>query len=141
MELVRHIVGRLRDYLGNRRHAPRKQLRLPVTVSFHDVRANREAPRRARATLNGVTHDLSSTGLALILPAIRIGERYLTGADTTLRLALEHPTGPMQIIVSPVRYEQLDESATDTGYLIGVKIKEMTDEDRARFIEHLSRLR
>jgi hypothetical protein len=42
--------------------------------------------------------------------------------------------------VSPVRYEQLEREGTATGYLIGVHIAGLSDEDRARFEDYLSKL-
>jgi hypothetical protein len=135
-ELLRNIVGRLRAVVANRRSAPRKSLRLPCAVSFHDTKTA-AASRRASA-LAAHTRDLSSTGIALVAPTIRIGERYLT--DSTLRLTLEHPTGTIVVLAASVRYEQLPPDADETGYIIGVRIIEMSDEDRARYDDHLRRL-
>ena len=47
---------------------------------------------RRLPTLNGHTLDVSTTGLALIVPAIRIGEHYLAGADRKLHVKLELPS-------------------------------------------------
>ena len=74
--------------------------------------------------------DVSATGLALIVPAIRIGEHYLAGADRELHVKLELPGGPIDIKVVTVRYENLEEGG---GYLIGARILEISDADRARF--------
>ncbi|MBA3766164.1 MAG: hypothetical protein H0W99_04075 [Acidobacteria bacterium] len=41
------------------------------------------------------------------------------------------------MLVNPVRYEKLDEDKAETGYLIGVRITEVTDADRARFNAYL----
>ena len=133
-ELMRAIVARLHRFIGNRRRAPRVRLRLPFSVSLPDVRSNAHGERRS-PSLEGFTRDVSATGLALILPAIRIGERYLTGEGSVLRITLEFPTGPLQIDAVPVRYERLDEDESEKGYLVGVRIMEMSDDDRARFNE------
>jgi hypothetical protein len=42
--------------------------------------------------------------------------------------------------VATVRYESLDESQEETGYLIGARIIEMSDADRARFNTHVNKL-
>jgi hypothetical protein len=138
-EKFRAIVVRLRAYVGNRRRAPRHALRLPLKVALYDPTLANEHLRRA-PRLDGTTRDISASGLALILPAVRIGERYLTGTDATLHIVLEHPTGPLELLATPVRYEQLDADATDKGYLIGVQIKEMSAEARARYETHLRSL-
>jgi hypothetical protein len=90
--------------------------------------------------LEGHTLDVSATGLALIVPAIRIGERYLTGEDRRLHVKLELPSGPVEMIMAPVRYEGLEEDQMESGYLIGARIIEMSDTDRAHYKDYLVRL-
>lgn len=135
-ELMRSIVARLHRYIGDRRRAPRVELRLAFSLSLPVVRTHANVERRA-PSLAGFTRDVSATGLALILPAIRIGEHYLTGEGRALRIMLEFPTGPLQLDAVPVRYERLDEGDPEKGYLVGVRITEVSDHDRARFIEYL----
>jgi hypothetical protein len=135
-ELMRNLVGRLRAVVANRRRAPRKSLRLPCSISIHDPKL-KDAARRL-PSLEAYTRDLSATGVALVAPAIRIGERYLN--ESQLQLTLEHPSGAMTMTVAPVRYEQLPSETEEKGYLIGARIVEMTDEDRARFEAHLQQL-
>ena len=138
-ELPRRIVSSLRRYLGNRRHSKRVSARLPFTVSLSDSRVNSNCFRRL-PSLNGHTLDVSRTGLALIVPAIRIGEHYLAGADRKLHVKLELPTGPVEMKVGTVRYESLEETSEETGYLIGARIVEMSDQHRATYESYLTRL-
>ena len=86
--------------------------------------------------LSGHTLDVSSTGLALIVPAIRIGEHYLAGSDRRLYIKLELPSGAVEMKVVAVRYESLED---ESGYLIGARIVEMNDPDRASFDKYVSR--
>ena len=136
-ELVRNIVGRLRAALSDRRRAPRMRLRLACTVSLHDLHVS-TAPQRPAPSLDGVTRDLSASGVGLLLPAVRVGERYLTDAE--LRLRIELPDGPLEMLVRPVRYERLPPDAEETGYLIGARITHLEDADRARFESYLRQL-
>jgi len=139
-ELMRSIVTRLRAFVADRRSAPRRPLRLACAVRLHDPRRDADGARAAAAPhVEAYTRDLSLTGLALVVPAIRIGERYLT--DTPLRLVLQHPTGPLELTAQPVRYEQLSADAGERGYLLGLRITEMAPADRARFEKHLRQLR
>ena len=91
-------------------------------------------------SLAGHTLDLSTTGLALIVPAITLGEHHLVGENRSLNLKLELPTGLVELQVTPVRYESLEEHETETGYLIGVQIGAMTEEDRAKYSAYVSSL-
>ena len=73
--------------------------------------------------------------MALILPAIRIGEHYLVGNDRKLHLELELPNGPVALTVVPVRYESLGDYGEESGYLVGTKIVDLNEADRTRFHE------
>jgi len=138
-ELPRRIVSRLRHFIGNRRRCKRVRVRLSFRLSLADPRVSSNGARRL-PTLDGHTLDVSTTGLALIVPAIRIGEHYLAGSDRRLHLKLELPHGPVEMRVASVRYESLDESPDETGYLIGARIIEMDDADRANFDRYLGKL-
>src|SRR6185436_20026619 len=128
-ELPRRIVSRLRHFIGNRRRCKRVRVRLSFRLSLADPRVSSNGARRL-PTLDGHTLDVSTTGLALIVPAIRIGEHYLAGADRKLHVKLDLPTGPVEMKVAAVRYEGLED---DTGYLIGARILEISDTDRVSF--------
>ena len=138
-ELPRRIVSHLRRFIGNRRHSKRVRARLSFNLSLSDPRANSNGTRRL-PTLDGHTLDVSITGLALVVPAIRIGEHYLAGADRKLYVKLELPTGPVEMKVATVRYESLEDSSEETGYLIGARILEMSDTDRVSFEKYMARV-
>ena len=133
-ELPRRIVSQLRRFIGNRRHSKRVRTRLTFTLSLSDPRVSSNGSRRL-PTLNGHTLDVSSTGLALIVPAIRIGEHYLAGADRELHVKLDLPGGPVEMKVVTVRYENLEDGS---GYLIGARILEISDADRASFEKYMA---
>lgn len=138
-ELPRRIVSHLRRFVGNRRRFKRVRTRLTFTLSLSDPRVNSNGARRL-PTLDGHTFDVSTSGLALIVPAIRIAEHYLAGSDRRLYLKLQLPSGAVEMKVTSVRYEGLDESHEETGYLIGARIVEMSDADRASFNSYVNKL-
>ncbi len=135
-ELPRRIVSRLRRFIGNRRRSKRVRARLTFTLSLSDPRVNSNGARRL-PSLDGHTLDVSSTGLALVVPAIRIGGHYLAGADRKLHVKLELPSGPVEMKVATVRYESLED---DTGYLIGARILEISDTDRVSFEKYVAKV-
>src|ERR1043166_7010942 len=109
-ELPRRIVSHLRRFVGNRRAHKRVRARLNFTLSLSDPRVNTNGSRRL-PTLDGYTLDVSTTGLALVVPAIRIGEHYLAGNDRRLHIKLELPAGPVEMRVATVRYESLEDGS------------------------------
>ena len=138
-ELLRSIAGRLRVLVGNRRRARRYRVRLRAAVSLLDPKAAANG-REAALTppVDCHTCDLSATGLGLVVPSIRVGERYLTGDGRLLRVALELPSGTLVLRALPVRYERL-EDGTETGYLIGAHLTELPAPDRARLDDFLKK--
>ncbi|HKV35508.1 MAG TPA: PilZ domain-containing protein [Pyrinomonadaceae bacterium] len=136
-ELPRRIVSHLRRFVGNRRAHKRVRARLNFTLSLSDPRVNTNGSRRL-PTLDGHTLDVSTTGLALIVPAIRIGEHYLAGSDRSVYVKLDLPAGPVEMKLATVRYEALDETDEETGYVIGARIIEMSDADRASFEKYVA---
>lgn len=113
--------------------------RLSFTLSLSDPRVSRNGSRRL-PTLDGHTLDISTTGLALVVPAIRIGEHYLAGSDRLVHLKLELPGGPVEMKLATVRYEAFEDSDEETGYLIGARIVEMADSDRTQFEDFVSQI-
>ena len=135
-ELPRRFVSQLRRFIGNRRASRRVQARLSFTLSLSDPRVNSNGARKL-PKLEGHTLDVSATGLALIVPAIRIGEHYLAGSDRKLHVKLDLPSGPVEMNVASVRYEGLED---ESGYLIGALILEMSDADRASFEKYVAKV-
>lgn len=140
-ELMRSMVGRLRTLLNNRRAARRFPVQLPCGVFLANAKWRVGEPPPARAPrVEGMTRDISATGLELVVPSIHVGGRYLAGETVALSLSLKLPTGSVELRVVPVRYEHLPDDGDERGYLIGVHIETMTDPDRALYNEHLRQL-
>ena len=86
----------------------------------------------------GQTSDVSSVGIAMIIPSTIIDERFC-GGDHRLNLALHLPDGVVGIEVSPVRCERITGVNSAQGYLLGTKITNVTHRDRfERYLERLS---
>jgi hypothetical protein len=141
-EFIRSIANRLREFVGNRRRAPRFRTHLEVGLELNTSLPGAKTSRQRldELKLAGYTRDISQSGLALIVPAIRIGGQYITESNRTLQIMLKLPNGVVKLYGKPARYSPLDEDVTDTGYLIGVEIERMSDDDRALFMAYLESL-
>lgn len=142
MERLLGSLGRLRNYVGDRRRSPRRgsrfAARLPIIVSpLSDAQDFDLDPRHS---LVGSTRDLSARGLTLLLPAMRIGDRYLTDAAGYLAVRVETPSGPVCLLAAPARFEHLPEGDEGYTYLLGVQILKMNDGDRADYLSYLRTL-
>lgn len=138
-ELARSLVSQLRRFVGDRRRARRKSARLPFVLSLAGLPGKLNGSRPG-PVVKGHTLDVSENGVALVVPAILLGEHHLIGENRKLNVRLELPAGIVEMKVAPIRYESLDEHKTETGYLIGAKIVEMNESDRIVFIDYVSAL-
>lgn len=139
-ELIRSFTNRLREIVGNRRRAPRHRVRLAVELALNISQAGgKKSLSRSSAQLKlaGYTRDISETGLAIIVPAIRIGGQYFTDSNHKLFITLQLPNDIIELHAKPVRYVPLEDDATETGYLIGLEIAEMSKDDRTRFKDYI----
>lgn len=109
--------------------------RLEFSVLLREAEASESGVQHLRACA-GHTVDISAQGLAVVLHAQNIDEQYLLGREGSMAIELDLPNGlSIEIQATPVRYQKLDE-----GYLIGVRISEMSDRSRELFGEYLREL-
>lgn len=138
-ELARSLVSHLRRFVGDRRRTKRQKTRLAFTLSLAGAAIKINGARQS-AALKGHTLDVSVNGIALIVPSILLGEHHLVGENRKLNVKLELPEGMIEMKVVPIRYESLEEHETETGYLIGAKIVEVSETDRERFTQYVTGL-
>jgi c-di-GMP-binding flagellar brake protein YcgR len=138
-ELARSLVSQLRRFVGDRRHSKRKKARLAFTLTLAGSTIQLNGSRQTH-TLRGHTVDVSINGVALVVPSILLGEHHLVGENRKLNVRLELPEGAVEIKATPIRYESLEEHETETGYMIGTKIVEMSQIDRERFVQFVTGL-
>jgi hypothetical protein len=91
--------------------------------------------------LKGYTRDISESGIALIVPAIRIGGNYLMAEGRVLEIKLTLPDSKIMLHARPVRYERVFEQENWNGYLIGAQITQVSDEDFLKYQLFLNSLK
>lgn len=145
-ELLRSIVNRLRGHVGNRRAPPRcaAQLEAELVLSVSSGEAGNRANAAAPLRLAGHTRDISLSGLSLVVPSIHVGGQYLTAQNLILEITLKLTTGNVQLRAAPVRYSPLRDDANssgedtgDKGYIVGLRITDISEQDRARYEAYL----
>jgi hypothetical protein len=107
------------------------EVELAATLSLLD---NDAFDEDSKLIFFGQTSDLSAEGLAMVLPATIIDERFCSGSNK-LKLSLHLPDGVVGLEVSPVRCERLTDAYSVHGYLLGTKITNV--EHRAPFERYL----
>jgi hypothetical protein len=124
-----------RKFIYERRTPHRKPA--AVMAQFR-VRSGARTSRYVEAQ----TRDLSASGLALESPVIQIDGLHLyDSADmvtpTRLDVVLGLPSGTMTVVGEAVRYDKLD----DGTYVVGVKIVEISPQDRTRYGDYVATLK
>jgi hypothetical protein len=129
-----NLFSKLADSLrwrfgGDRRVAPRYHLeeRLTVSVARPNVGTR---PSNVPTALYGYTRDVSESGLAFVLPDLKVGGYHFALAGRVMRIHLKLPSGPIEMEVAYARHAELEGEA---GYLVGVQITKMNGKARARY--------
>ncbi len=135
LQLIRSLETGLRNFVRSLRQSPRYSPRLPFTLSMLDQEGGGV---RLAIKLSGYTRNVSETGMALVVPAIRKGDHHLAAINRRLLIVLELPNGTIRLQAAPIRYERLSQS--DSRYLIGVRIISISGDDKLRFLKYLNRL-
>jgi PilZ domain len=136
--ILRSIESSVRNFVRSLRQSPRHSPRLPVKLTMVDTRAPKGTV--PRLTLDGFTRNISATGLALVVPEIKLGDRHLVGENRTLLVLIELPAGRVKLTATPVRFEKIRRGVLEGQYLIGARILEVSPEDRVRLQRYLHRL-
>jgi hypothetical protein len=76
--------------------------------------------------------------LALLVSAKSMSVLYNLSETYTLQLVLTLPTGPVDLEVTPARYQHINEGSAGSHILIGARITKISDEDRARLSQYLN---
>ncbi|HEX8097209.1 MAG TPA: PilZ domain-containing protein [Pyrinomonadaceae bacterium] len=131
-----------RDF-SERRGAPRTRAELEARLAFsvYAQGGPSQATERDRQQVAGHTRNISETGLALVVPSIRCGGQFFNVVGQELDITLELPTEPVQVQASTVRCERLDGRGAEKGYLVGVRITEMSDKEWVRLVQYVRSLR
>ena len=132
---------------SERRHAPRcvahLETRLLFSLSLQEAEGSAASGQTTTfpRALEGYTRNISETGLALVVPKLETDGHYFNAVGCRLRIMLELPTVKVSINATPVRCERLEGAESEEGYLIGVRITEMSDSEWVRLVQYVRTLR
>jgi hypothetical protein len=136
VKLKNSIKSRAYRFLGRYIHARRYGMSLPLSVSLLDQKTTALSVP-CSPEMSGHLRDISKTGLSLILPSMRFGNRFLISGHYPLQVTVELPNRVLNIQVAPVRYDKLKEEQSERRYLIGARIMQMTDSDREHLTDYI----
>ena len=126
----------------SRRFHAQLPARLDAVLVYSDGRAG-DAAGGNLLRLSCRTRDLSETGLALVVPAARLDERFLPRESCLMLVLLELPGGSGQVALeaAPMHHQLVGgDEAGGASYLVGASIQNISGRDRARFLAFLDTL-
>lgn len=132
--MVREFIAKINRALADNLVPRRKRFTAPVKVWFDPlINTERERERARSACLLGEIVDLSRTGIAFLVPAIRINERYLVGQEQNVNVEIDLPTGKVHMQIVGKRYEKVGIHLSIEKFLVGAQISKMSDGDRESY--------
>jgi PilZ domain len=132
--MLRELINKFNSSLSERMVSSRRRHKAPVKIWF-DAELNTERSReQARAAcIYGETVDISRTGIAFLVPSIRVKEKYLVGHQRDLNVEIDLPTGKIFMRVIGKRYEKVGIHISSERFLVGAHIISLSGEDRENY--------
>jgi hypothetical protein len=132
--MLREIANRFTRVIAERRAAPRKKVSVAIRVRFAPVSGSVGHFKNAeKLQLCGATYDVSTCGVGLMVPSIRLDQNYLVGEDRMLIVEMDIHDRTVIMKVIGRRYEEIGEHLSVQRFLVGVEIVEMSPTDRAAY--------
>ncbi|CAN5706007.1 hypothetical protein BH18ACI1_BH18ACI1_08340 [soil metagenome] len=129
--MIRKLFRQFNKSLSKRVVPLRYDYEVPINLTFEPGKnAGGFQASLINLYITGETKDLSKSGIAFIVPSIRLKENYLVGENRTLNAELDLPNGKISMKIVGLRYEQIGKHISASKFLIGAKILQMTDENR-----------
>ena len=120
----------------NRRHGPRVNAHLPTAISLIDEKGGGKASYSQPS--RGHCETISKFGMRLSLVGTRFTEAELSQLGQLLFVRVDLPEGSIEAVVTIVSSERGGE-ATKKRWTLGVKIQQMSDEDRERLAGYMEK--
>lgn len=122
---LRPFVGRMREWVGDRRRSPRSKASLPF-------RASSDPAGGPGWSASGRTHDVSASGLGLLFLAPEFGGEQRPAGGGAFLLTLEIGGREMRLVATPARLAPAPAAGGEKSdvHLVGARIDIIDEEDR-----------
>ena len=129
--MIRELITRFNRSLSERMVCSRRPHKAPLRVWFDpDTKGERARDMARAACIYGETVDLSRSGVAFLVPSIRVMEKYLVGQDRNLNMEIDLPNGTVSLRGIGRRYEMVGVHMSTERFLVGVELAETSGPDR-----------
>ena len=123
--MIRKLVTQLNRSLSKRLVSARRRHTSPVKIWFDpDSNFGQSQSEAMNACILGESVDFSRSGIAFLVSAIRVNEKYLVGQQRTLNVEIDLPNGKVKLRVLGCRYEKVGLHDSTDRFLVGAEIRE-----------------
>lgn len=138
--MLRKLISRFNTSLSESMVSPRRKHTAPVKIWFEPEINSERARDLARAScVYGETFDISRSGISVLVPSIRIKEKYFVGHQLTVNVEMELPTGKVHMQVMGKRYEKVGIHISTERFLVGAHITHLEGSDKENYESFLKR--
>lgn len=138
--MLRKLISRFNRSLTESMVSSRRRHTAPVKIWFEPEINSERARELARSScVLGETYDISRSGIAFVVPSIRLKEKYLVGQDRILNIEMELPTGKVHMKVMGKRYEKVGVHISVEKFLVGANIQFIDGLDKDHYETFLRR--
>ena len=132
--MIRELITRFNRSLSERMVSARRRHTAPMKVWFDaDVNTERGREVAQAACIFGETVDISRSGIAFLVPSIRVKEKYLVGHERNLNVEIDLPTGKVYLRAIGKRYEKVGIHISTERFFVGAHILSLTGQDRENY--------
>lgn len=128
------MITRFNRSLSERMVSSRRRHTTTIKVWFDpDMNTERSRDAARAACILGETVDISRTGIAFLVPSIRVKEKYLVGHERNVHVEIDLPTGKIKMTVIGRRYEKVGVHISTERFLVGAHIMSLTGDDKENY--------
>ena len=132
--MIRELITRFNRSLSEKMVSSRRRHVAPIKVWFDsDIKTELGEDAARAACKHGESFDMSRTGLAFVVPSIRVKEKYLVGLERPLNFEIDLPTGKVRLRAMGKRYEKVGIHISTERFLVGAHILELSGEDKENY--------
>ncbi|MEP6944898.1 MAG: PilZ domain-containing protein [Acidobacteriota bacterium] len=136
--MIRNLVAKLNKSLSERLVSSRRKHIAAIKIWFEpDIRTERNRELAKTACILGETVDISRSGLAFLVPNIRLQEKYLVGQERMLNIEIDLPNGKVSLQAMGRRYEKVGIHLSMEKFLVGAQIIKIEPADEESFSHFL----
>jgi hypothetical protein len=132
--MIRELITKFNRSWSEKMVAARRRHTAPIKIWFDaDMKTERGEEAARNACILGETVDISRTGIAFLVPAIRIKEKYIAGHGRNLNVEIDLPNGKVYLRAVGRRYEKVGMHSSTDRFLVGAQIESLVGQDKETY--------